>query len=41
MQYKFAIITMGKAEFISDDYVNVKLVDFKNPTQQRMLFIFK
>lgn len=36
-KYKFAIITMGRVDFISDDYVNVNLNDFKYSSQQHNL----
>lgn len=41
LQYKFAIISMGHVDFISDtEYVNVNLVDFKPSSQQSKYILF-
>lgn len=40
-QYKFALITMGRAEYISDDDVVINLADFKNNSNnQRKIQLF-
>lgn len=39
-QYKFALITMGRAEYINEDDVVINLSDFKNSSNNQRMYNF-